>query len=371
MIFSDYGYNISAPREIAINKESSSVLSEIFSRVYCTKLVLIIASAIIFTTIILFTNSYYKHYRLFLYSFSLVIGHSLNPVWLFQGLEQLKYYSAILVPFRLISAILLIFFINEPSDYLLVNLVNGTINSMAGIFCILWAIKKYNLKFHLITLMQLVQEIKTGALLVLSNLSLTVLNFGNVLILNMIVKNEYVVGQFSVAEKIIQLTKQVLVAYSQVIYPQLSSMSMYGTINLAAFFKKIHRPFLITIFFGSLLICLGAPFIVLFITGEISENTVLYLRLLSLTPLLSAINIKPSQILTVFDLKRSYFNVLFWVAVLSIPINIFFASILNGIGTSISMILNEVFVFIGFYMVIKYHHPQYFILLQPNRNYNG
>lgn len=53
-ILTDYGFNLSAPREISINRDDKRKLSEIFSSIMITKLFLFVISLLIMSAIIFF-----------------------------------------------------------------------------------------------------------------------------------------------------------------------------------------------------------------------------------------------------------------------------------------------------------------------------
>src|SRR5690606_20229336 len=88
-----FGYNLNAPREVAVNQQNKDALSQIVSNVFSAKLLLAtIASLAIFIGI--FELNLFKEYQLILvYSVFLLFSEATLPLWFFQGMEKMKLVS--------------------------------------------------------------------------------------------------------------------------------------------------------------------------------------------------------------------------------------------------------------------------------------
>lgn len=90
IMLTDYGFGLSATREIAINRHNKNNLSNIFSAVTFIKLCLLLVSFLILCLMIIFIPKLHENWLVFLLSFLMVVGNAIYPVWFFQGMERMK-----------------------------------------------------------------------------------------------------------------------------------------------------------------------------------------------------------------------------------------------------------------------------------------
>jgi PST family polysaccharide transporter len=85
--------NLTAPRDIAINKDNKEKLSEIVSSVMQIKIFLFLFSLLL---LLFFINTFERFRQdaiVYYISFGAVLGQMLFPVWFFQGMEKMKYIT--------------------------------------------------------------------------------------------------------------------------------------------------------------------------------------------------------------------------------------------------------------------------------------
>ncbi|MEJ1239081.1 oligosaccharide flippase family protein [Chryseolinea sp. T2] len=364
-VISDYGFNLSAPRNISLYRNDREYLSRYVSKVLACKGLLLASSLIIYLVVVFVVADFKGEWPLFLLSFPIVVGNTLLPTWFYQGIEDVKLFSYIVIIFRIVFAAVLFIFISETSDYIYINLINATGMIGGAVIGLYWMVKRYGLRFVRPDLHGLGEELKAGFLIFVSNISSILYTFSNLLILNFLSSDKVLVGQYSVVEKILTMIKQVLVTYSQVVYPHLCNLATGGFNNVKAFFKKSYLVFFGLVVCGSIALSLLAPWIIQFFTGKSDDTAVFFLRLVSVIPCIIALNIPFFQILTVYNFKKGYSSVLTSAAVLNIALNFILTSTYSAVGTIASIILTESFIVIALFLIfrIRYYqrvsHPDY------------
>jgi polysaccharide transporter, PST family len=343
----DYGFNLTATRDIAFFKDDKERVSRIFSSVLVSKLILCgIAYALLclMTFLIPFFRSHLLLYHL---GFAYVIGQSLLVSWFFQGLEKMQYITISTLISRIVFILLVIFFIRRPEDKNLFLLLAGVGNIIAGVFSVWLAFRIFELRLARPARADIFHELKEGWQVTLSNLSINTYQYINIIVLRFF-SNDLIVGYYSIAERIFFAIRQILGIFSQAIYPHVCQLTREGWQPVARFFKEFYRPFLLLVVLGCAGIFVFSPWVISVLMGNRrSGMPVLLLRILAFVPVVVCLNIPAYQVLLAFDRKKSYLRILTGATVLNLLVNLLLCRIWGPVGTTLSIIITELFVTCG------------------------
>ena len=142
-ILTDFGFGISATREIAVNRHNKNNIINIFNSVMVIKGLLLTVSFVILLLCIVFIPKMRENYIIFLLSFLMCVGHAIYPVWFFQGMERMKYITCLNILSRIIFMVLIFVFVKQQSDYVIVPLLNSMGFLAAGLIGIWFAVKEF------------------------------------------------------------------------------------------------------------------------------------------------------------------------------------------------------------------------------------
>lgn len=265
IIFTDYGFELSATREIAINRHNKNNLSNIFSSVTFIKIGLLLISFLILLVTILFIPKFHENWLIFILSFLMVVGNAIYPVWFFQGMEKMKYITFLNVLAKTLFLIFTFIFVREKSDYVIVPLLNSLGFVVAGIVGIYFAIRYYGIHLYIPKWSSIKKQFNYSTGFFLSRFSVTALGNTNTFFLGLISSNT-LVGYYVAAEKICIAIKGLQVPIKNSIYPFIAKNQDI------ALYKKIFVPVvLINTIICLIIFILSKEIIILFYGNEMLE----------------------------------------------------------------------------------------------------
>lgn len=353
VLFTDYGFNLLGPKEIA-QHDSIKERGKIFSSIFCAKLILLLISTIVFICMLIGAK-YINDIDITLYNvvYLMVLGNVIFPIWFFQGIQQMRYITIVNIIGRFLSVACIFYFVKAPSDYILAGLFQAIVPLIAGIcsWIILW--KKYREVFILPKFNNVKQVFIDAWEIFTSTIAINLYTASNIVFLGLLTNN-IIVGYFSGAQKIIQNINQLISPVTQAIYPYISKIASNSKNDALKFLRKIVLILGGGNFIGSVLIFIFAEWIVDILLGVGYEQSVLLLRILAFLPfIISLSNIFGIQTMLVFGMKKQFNKVLLSAAIVNTVIVLPMIYFYKAIGVSISMTITEIFVTLSMYYILR------------------
>lgn len=221
-ILVNFGFDLSATRQISINKDNQKRIAEIFYSVFIIRLILLLISAIALYIILNYIDMFNNFQELYWLTFLSVIGQFLFPLWFFQGLEQMKYITLINTISKVFFALLIILLIKDESDYLIAALLYSLGFLSSGILSLFLIYYKFPIFFLIPSKRKIKFYFFESLHFFFSRLSVSIYTSSNVFILGLIT-NYTIVGYYSIALKIYSAIQSLYLAVSNALYPYMSS----------------------------------------------------------------------------------------------------------------------------------------------------
>jgi len=343
VIFTDYGFSLSATKLISINRDNSQKISEVFSSVLFIKLAFVILS-VIFSTVIIFSfKKFYSEYEIFYFSLLILIGQMLFPVWLFQGLEKMKYITFINILIKLFFTLCIFIFIRQEKDYLYVPLINSLGFLVGGLVAFYIAIKQFNIKFSF-NLANIKNQLIDGWHLFLAILSTNIYRNANTFILGLVSTNT-AVGYYALASKIVISLQALMSPISQSLYPHLSKK--YHTISRNNAIKNlfsIAKYYGLMLFVIVFLVLILSNFIIKIIAAKPIIEAVVDVRILSFVILFGSFNYLFGTIgLINLNFERYFTKSIVFVSIFDIMLCLTLGYFFKDLGASIAFVVSEFF----------------------------
>ncbi|PLY04730.1 MAG: flippase [Arcobacter sp.] len=279
----DYGFNISATREISTHKNDKEYISKVFYSVFFIKIFLLIVSVVLFSIIIFSFELFRENYMLHYFTFSMIIGQMLFPVWYFQGIENMKMIVILNVVIKTIYTILIFIFISSSEDLFYVAGFNSASFIVVGVIAFYIASK--NLNYESIDFEYTKSFFKESTTIFVSNFFSSMYSISNNFLLG-IFTNNTLVGIYGSYEKIITALKSLYLPLYQALFPYISRKEKKKTI-----IKKLVLPMGLSGLMIMIIFYIFSNFFInlLYSNEKLIEN-IHYFKYMTIIPLLASIN---------------------------------------------------------------------------------
>ena len=353
MILTDYGFSISATKEISLCRHEPAKVYRAFSSVMTVKIALALLSFLLLVIIVYFVPKFRNDWPVYILSFGAVVGSTLFPVWFFQGTEKMKYITNLNIIGGIIYALFIFSFVKGPEDYLAVPLINSSVFLITGLLGQYIVFRTFRVAFKFQGYKNLREQLKAGWDIFISIAAINAYTTTRVFTVGLLTNNN-ITGFYSIAEKIANVCQTFpLASFSQAIFPRLSKIFHRNKLRA---FKLMQRIQQITINIS--LICLPMIFIfahliVKVICGGDYQETVLALRLLLVSVFFVSANAFRVQFLLVCGKTHIYSRIHIIMAMVGLPFIFLLISSFSYVGAAIATVAIEAGIFIITYFTVR------------------
>lgn len=276
LILVNFGFETSATKDVSIHREDKKKLSEIFSSVIIIKTVLFLISIVILLAFIPLIPLINSHKLLIWLSMWICLYDVLFPVWLFQGLEKMKYITWLTLISRSLFISLIFFLVKSPSDYLMIPIINGIGGMIAGVLAIAIVLRKERLTFYFPSIQIIIGFFRNSVDYFISNISAKIYVFSNKFIIGTFLGMTNL-AYYDLADKIIALFRNVpMEVVRNTLYPRIAK-----TKNMAIVRKTTVVMTLFAVF-SVIVINIFAPQIIVLFGGTEMLPSLSIVRIFSL-----------------------------------------------------------------------------------------
>lgn len=361
MILTDYGFNISATKEISLCRDEHAKVCKVFSAVMTVKIALALISFVILGLIVYFVPKFRNDWLVYALSFGAVAGNTLFPIWFFQGTEKMKHIADLNIAGGIIYALCIFFFVRAPEDYLMVPLITSAVFMVTGILGQYIAYRRFDITYALPGYNNVRRQLKAGWDIFISNVAINAYTTTRVFAIGLLTTNT-ITGYYSVAEKIANFFQTFpLASFSQAIFPRLSKIFHK---NRRKAFKMMSRIQQITVRISLIFLPLAvflAHFIVRIVCGGDYGETVLSLRLLLIAVFFVSANAFRVQFLLVSGKTDVYSRIHVMMAMVGLPLIFLLISAFSYKGAALATVAIEAGIFTITYFTVRkfsFHAPR-------------
>jgi len=331
IIFSDYGFNLSAPKEISIDRENNEKISAIFSAIIWIKILLALISFTIIFLIIYFSDKFRADFYIYINSFGIILGNAIFPIWFFQGIEKMQYIMFLNIIVKLIFTVSIFIFIDSAEDYIYVPFINSLGQVFVGLLGLNIIINKFGVRFLKPDLKAIIFQIKNSFFFFLSRISLSIYSITNTFVLGLFTTNE-ITGYYAAADKLFKAITMMNQPLVSVLYPYIAR-----TKNISLY-KKVFSIWTTASVLLSIFLFIFSKNVTYILFGSGYSDTILIIKIFSFgipiifvsvmlgLPLLAALG--HSKYFNISVIIGSIFHILGLVIILPF-LNVYFVAILT------------------------------------------
>lgn len=343
-LLTDYGFNFSATRAIAQKRDDPDLVSRIFCSVLLIKLAILCLSSAILAGALIFIPAFHQNAKFFLAAFLAVLGNVLFPLWLFQGMEEMRYISAVFGGSRLLAALALFLLVRSPSDALLSLMIQSSALVLGGAAGLWIGIRRFRLNIVRPNVSDMRSAVHGGWHLFVSTTAITLYTNTNVFLVGILAGNVQA-GYFSAAEKLVRATQGLITPVTQAVFPHMNQLAAQSKAMALDFAGRMLRWLGGATFIASLAILMFAYPLVSIYLGKGAIGSIAVIRWIAFIPFLVAVsNILAVQTMIPFGLDRQLSRILVLAGLLNLSMAIPLIRTFAAEGAGISVLFTEMFV---------------------------
>jgi len=355
-VFVGFGYNLSGPREVALNQKNKPALSEVISNIISSKLILAVIAGTCLLVAIFGFDLFPEYQVILIYSLLMLFSEATLPVWFFQGLEKMRLVSVANVFSKLLYLLGIVLFIKAPEDAKWVNFFFGGAALCVNLLVLAYVHFELNIRFYFSGIRKVVQSWKTNIYLFLSVMASHISVSGGLVILSFFASAQ-ILGMYSLAERVSMVMRMLPSMIIGAVFPNASKLYVKDVNAFIRFLVKVYRLVFLAAIAITAVIFLLAPVIIKLLAREEMLKSVEFLRILAFVPLMATFNIGNMIMILVTEQKKILFNSSWIFCLYMLVTAITLTAWLGGVGLAYALVSTEIVIFITCSILIRKNNP--------------
>ncbi|MBW7650402.1 flippase [Anoxybacillus sp. ST4] len=261
IILVDFGFDLSATREVALNRGDIRKVSEIVSSVLTAKIFLTIISLFVLISLILFVPVFHEYWIIYILTFGMIFGNACFSAFFYQGIEKMKFITILNASVKLFFTLAIFFFVQDSSDLPFVPLLNSIGYLLAGGLSLIIMTRFFKVNLNLPSKSDVISQIKKSAQFFWSRVAVSIYTTSNTFIIGLVM-GPVAAGIFGSADKLFRGVISLYQPLNNVLYPYISHSK-----NIKLYKKLFYFSILLN-FVIVLIIMFSSDFIITLVFGE-------------------------------------------------------------------------------------------------------
>lgn len=346
-IISEWGFNQTATRDVAQNRDNHQAVSQIFSNVLWARCLLMFFSLAVLLGLIAVIPQFREYWAVILVTFLMIPGHILFPDWFFQAIEKMRYISLFNIGMKFLFTIAVFVFIKAPEDYILQPLFISLGYMVSGCIAFYFIVWRWQVKILPPKCSEVFSAIKQSTDVFINNLAPNLYNSFSQLLLGFM-GGATANGFYEGGNKLYTISSNLLRVLIRAFFPFLSRK------------PEKHRIFVFVTMGITAVAVLGlivlAPYLIRFVLSEEFLDSVVVLRILAVSLFFVMLyNCYGMCYLIIHKQEKKLRQITMYVSIFGLVISWWFIKEYSYLGAAITVALCRALLGVITFVVAKKH----------------
>lgn len=342
---SDWGFNLTATRDVAQNRDNKELVSRIFSNVLWARSVLTLLSGIILLLVVLLVPYLRENADIIFVTFLLVPGYILFPEWFFQAIEKMKYTTFFNLFLKLVFTVAVFVFIHKREDYLIQPLLTTIGYLLCGFGALYLIFKKWGYTLCKPQWSEIFKTIRNSTDVFINNLMPNLYNSFSVMLLGFF-GGSTANGIYDGGNRFPVIFYQFQSVLSRAFYPFLSRRP-----DKHSFYAKLN---IVSALIGAVFLILLSPLVIKIMLGDEFEKSVVVMQILSFSVVFLAMDYTcGTNFLIINHKEKPLRNLTFVSSLVGMSVAIPLVYYFSYIGAAITVLLCRGMLGVGSYILAQ------------------
>ncbi len=346
----EYGFGLSATRDIARKREDRNHLIQVVAGVLGTKTALALGTLLFALVLYWIVPVLQQSPEYLLLAWFSAAAQGFNPLWYFQGTERLQLPAMLGIGARFLATILTFVVVQGPDDGARLLALQAVAGLLASVVASIWMYRE--VPFRWPKFEETLFAFRSGWTMFFFRSAVSLYTTANGFILGLFVAPA-MVGFYGGAEKINKAVLAMLNPISQVLYPRMNYLMARDSKRAAS---VAHLSLMLMGGIGLALggiVAAGAPLIISILLGPGYEPAVAVLRVLAIIlPLVALSNVLGIQWMLPLGLDRPFNTIILIAGLINLGLAIFLAPRYGPLGMAWAVVSSEAFVTVGQFITL-------------------
>lgn len=342
---SDWGFNLTATRDVAQNRDDKELVSRIICNVLWARSILTLLSGIILLAVVLLVPYLRENADIILVTFLLVPGYILFPEYFFQAIEKMKYTTFFNLFLKLVFTVAVFVFIHKREDYLIQPLLTTIGYLLCGFGALYLIFKKWGYTLYKPQWSEIFKTIRNSTDVFINNLMPNLYNSFSVMLLGFF-GGSTANGIYDGGNRFPVIFYQFQSVLSRAFYPFLSRRP-----DKHSFYAKLN---IVSALIGAVFLILLSPLFIKIMLGDEFEKSVVVMQILSFSVVFLAMDYTyGTNFLIINHKEKPLRNLTFVSSIVGMGVAIPLVYKFSYIGAAITVLLCRGMLGVGSYFLAK------------------